>query len=385
MPPVLSQPVVAVIFEGGRPRTSLDEEMVAVRKAVVLDTIEKMGRVADIDEVILCTNYGDLAEGARALGAWVDFRRKKFHFGQRLLDVIERYGLQNVIYMGGAAAPLLDETDLRFLAGELKQRKNVVIQNNVQSPDVVAFTPAQVLASLPLPDNDNALGFVLRDVGLERVLLPNSARVNFDIDTPTDVMVLRLVGKAGARTAQVLESLDWDDSRLRAAWAVLEQPGAEVIVAGRVGPSLVTYLNMNIPVRVRVFSEERGMKALGRQDRGEVRSLLGLFYDRLGGRELLSCLAECGQALFCDSRVLFAHWRRRVTDWDRFQSDLGRYDLVKDPVVADFTRAVAEAPFPVVLGGHCLVSGGLWLLAEALLHKIPPWPRDQLRQRESTH
>lgn len=363
----LRQPVSVVIFEGGRPRTPVEEEMACVRKAIVLDTIEVMGRAGVIDEVILCTNFPDLASEAASLGARVDFKRRRFQFGRRLLDVIERYRLENVIYLGGPAAPLLTEEDWGLIASELRRRKNVVLQNNVQSPDIIAFTPARALAAVPLPDSDNQLGLVLRDLGMERVLLPNSARVNFDVDTPTDALILRLSGRAGPRAVRALDRLPWDDGRIRRAFEAMKVPGAEVVVAGRVGPSVVSYLNMNVPLRVRVFSEERGMKALGRQCRGEVVSLLGFLHDRVGSREFFSLLSSCGHAVLMDSRVLFAHWKKDFDEWDRFQSDLGRADLVKDAGLAEFTRAAVEAPVPVVLGGHCLVSGGLWLLADMLL------------------
>jgi hypothetical protein len=364
---LLHQPVSVVIFEGGRPRSSIEEEMAAARTAVVLDTIETIGRAGEIDQVILCTNFSDLAHEAASLGAVVDFKTRKFRFGRRLLDIVERHRLSNVVYLGGPAAPLLEEEDWRFVARQLRQRKNVVLQNNVQSPDIIAFTPAQALAAIPEPESDNEMGFALRDLGLERILLPNSARVNFDLDTPTDMLILRVTRKGGRRTMRVLDGLSWDDSRIRSVQQVMVTPGAELVVAGRVGPSVVTYLNMNIPLRVRLFSEERGMKALGRQRRGEVVSLLGFLYERVGAREFFSLLARCGQAVLLDSRVLFAHWKKDFSDWDRFQSDLGRYDLVKDDALVEFTRGALESPIPVVLGGHCLVSGGLWLLAETLV------------------
>lgn len=363
------EPVTVVIFEGGRPRGDLAEQLAAVRRAVVLDTIETIQGVPEIEEVILGTDLPDLAREAASLGARVDFRAGEFHFGRRLLEVARRYRVNRLIYLGGPAAPLFGKEDWRFLALLLKSKENVVAQNNPQSPDVIAFAPARALEAIPCPASDNELGFALRDLGLERILLPNSARVNFDLDTPADALVLKVVGKAGPRAARVLAELDWDDSRLREAQGVLSLPGAEVVIAGRVGPAVVNFLNANLALRVRVFSEERGMKALGRQRRREVVSLLGFLWERVGGREFFSFLARCAQAVFLDSRVLFAHWRRRLTDEERFASDLGKYGRVRDPLVAEFTRAAIEAPVPVVLGGHCLVSGGIWLLAEDLLEK----------------
>lgn len=360
-------PVSAVIFEGGRPRTSIEEEMATLRKAVVLDTVETLFRCGGVDQVILCTNFRDLAEEAAALGAQVDFQTRRFRFGRRLLDVVERYRLARVIYLGGAAAPLFREEDWCSLAERLRRGRNVVLQNNVQSPDIIAFNPAEALFRIPAPASDNELGLALQQVGLERILLPNSPRANFDVDTPTDALILRYSRRAGWRTMRVLDRLAWDDTVIRRAHQVMATPGAELVVAGRVGPAVVTYLNTNLPLRVRVFSEERGMKALGRQRRGQVVSLLGFLCERVGTREFFSLLAQCGQAVILDSRVLFAHWKKEFDDWDRFHSDLGRYELVRDGGLAEFTRAARECPIPVVMGGHCLVSGGLWLLAEMLV------------------
>jgi len=36
----------------------------------------------------------------------------------------------------------------------------------------------------------------------------------------------------------------------------------------------------------------------------------------------------------------------------------------RDPFLRDFTRAALEAPIPVLLGGHSLMSGGLMALNE---------------------
>src|SRR6185437_7376806 len=76
-------------------------------------------------------------------------------------------------------------------------------------------------------------------------------------------------------------------------------------------------------------------------------------------------LADLGNAAFNDSRVLCNHPRINPSPSDRFYSDLLRPDAIEDAIVRDFTRAAANAPIPIVLGGHSLVSGGLWTLIDA--------------------
>jgi hypothetical protein len=95
--------------------------------------------------------------------------------------------------------------------------------------------------------------------------------------------------------------------------------------------------------------------------------VLGLVLDREGPAALGVILAGLGDAAIVDSRVLLAH--RLGADeaaWpppeDRFASDLLLHEQVEDAWLRDLTRAAADAPIPVLLGGHTLVGPGLRLL-----------------------
>jgi hypothetical protein len=362
----LEQPkVTAVVFEGGQARTSLDLVLRDIRKQVVLDTLSKLCRAPEVDQVLLVTNYDGLASEAAEF-ALVDFEPngRRFHFGSRLRQVIVKYGLENVIYMGGAAAPLISPDEFSQIALALKRSRNTVIMNNVQSADLVAFTPARAIDEIELPDNDNSLGNLLRGIGMSRMLVPNSGRVNFDIDTPTDILILGLHPDCGAHVSRAIASLDWPRDKLNEAIEILRDDSREIAVIGRVGPSVIQYINANMVHRMRVFSEERGMKALGREERGEVVSLLGFMMEELGPCKFFEYLSSVCDLAFIDTRVIFAHLQKQVSDWDRFQSDLGRFQLIENQWVKEFTRSAWESPIPVILGGHSLVAAGLWILAE---------------------
>jgi hypothetical protein len=86
------------------------------------------------------------------------------------------------------------------------------------------------------------------------------------------------------------------------------------------------------------------------------RGLVGFFED----------LAGMADAAIIDSRVLFAAKDIHPDAADRFASDLFWIDTIRDSWLRDFTQAAAEAPLPVILGGHSLVSGGLYALAEII-------------------
>lgn len=366
---MLQPKVTAVIFEGGQAKTELDRVISGIRKEVVLDTAEKLAGVKEIDEVILVTNYADLARRAGELGVAADLEAEgaPFHFGCRLREVIVGHGIENVIYMGGAATPLLTGKEFGDVAVSLKRERNLVIMNNVQSADLVAFSPARAIDEIELPDKDNPLGNLLREIGMRRVLIPNSGRVNFDLDTPTDILILGMHPQCGPRAKKAISDICWSREKIDAAFEVLREPSREVAVIGRVGPAVIQYVNANMVHRMRVFSEERGMKALGREERGEVVSLLGFMVQDLGPEKFFKYLATASDVAFIDTRVIFGHLGKQLSDWDRFQSDLGRYDLVQDEWAREFTRCAYSAEIPVVLGGHSLVAAGLWLLAEMIV------------------
>lgn len=360
--------VTALIFEGGQPRPGVEQVMADLRKLVVLDNLEKLSRVGTIDQAILVTNYPDLAQQARELGVLVEAPLPgPFHFGRTLKSIIHARGLENVLCMGGAAAPLIRPEEIACLTGLLRERKNVVVVNNVQSADIIAFTPARAIDRVELPAEDNFLGHLLREAGLQRVLLPNSAWINFDLDTPADLMVMALLPGLGRRTAEGLRRLNLDLSRLALVKKLLLIKGSELGLIGRVSPAVVSFINQNFEARVRVFSEERGMKALGRAGRGEVISLIGLVLERLGPAAFITYLSRVCQGALFDTRVVFAQLAPGLTDEDRFYSDLGEHERIGHPFARELTRAAGEAPIPVVLGGHTLVYGGLWALAETVL------------------
>ncbi len=367
---ILSEPVTAILFEGGQPRRGPDQVLADFRKLVVLDNLEKLTRVPEIDQVLLVTNYPDLAvEAAEMAVAVVTSPPGPFHFGRVLQALIHGRALTHVICMGGASAPLVSPREFGNLAGLLKQGRNIVVVNNPQSADIIGFTPAGAIDRIEPPRDDNFLGHLLREAGLECILLPNSASVNFDLDTPADLMVMALLPRAGPRAAAGLRGLGLDLGRLKRFQQLLAVKGAELGLIGRVSPVVVSFLNQHFEVRVRVFSEERGMKALGRLERGEVMSLIGLVIDRLGPTEFFAFLARVCSGVLFDTRPVLAQLAPGIGEADRFHSDLGQSDRIAHPVVRELTRAALEAPIPVVLGGHTLVYGGLWALAEASLER----------------
>jgi len=248
----------------------------------------------------------------------------------------------------------------------LAEGENIVIANNYFSADLVAFTPGAALQRIDLPMADDLLPRLLHDqAGLESRPLPRSSATQFNIDSPADLAILKLAGGAGAHLSRFLAEFEADLAPYRHLMSRLVDPEAEVLLAGRVGSQVWSYLESETACRIRMYSEERGMQAAGRDTSGEARSLLAFHLREVGCQRFFAELAELADAVCIDTRPLLAHLGVQATRPDRFWSDLGCAAKIEEPFLREFTEAAQQAPVPVLLGGHSLVAGGLMLLTEA--------------------
>jgi hypothetical protein len=332
--------------------------------------IDKALATGAFASIVVSTNDLDLAEalvGRPSVVVELDPRDKSFHFGRYLQGLIAKYGLERVVYLGGGSAPLLSVSDLGELAERVRAADRLFVANNFYSVDFCAFAPASALLDLEPPTKDNELGWLLgQGAGLPAHELPRKTATMFDLDTPVELLILGMHPDVAPHTRAYLDGLALDRTRIEAAGQIFTQRLGQALIAGRVNSKTLAYLERESACRTRVFSEERGMRADGRIERGEVRSLLGMHMQTVGmERFFQEVLPELGQAAFLDDRVIWVHcgvWPRQS---DRFCSDLMDPEPIRDPFLRRFTEAALTCPIPLVLGGHTLVSGGLYVLIEA--------------------
>lgn len=362
----MAEGVSVVIFEGTAAASPVEEMINSVRRALLHDNLIKLSRINGVEEIFLITNDPALAGMACDTGAEMILNRRHpdtFHFGGELKRLIIERRLKRVFYLSGAGCPLITVAEMEEICEKLAHRSSFLYANNIQSADIVAFTVPANFASANLQAMDNSLAMTLRDeCGMELELMPQTLGLLFDLDTPADVLILGAGPFGGPRAREVLDSLALDYARLERAKAVLGDSYRDVALVGRVGAPIIERLNALLKLRLRVFSEERGMKALGRLERGEVRSLLGFLIEEAGLKQFFAYLAQVADCAFIDSRVLFAHQGYGFSDRERFLSDLGHWEQIEHPWLKDFTRLAVHCPIPVLLGGHSLVSGSLWAL-----------------------
>src|SRR2546430_4103213 len=302
------------------------------------------------------------AKGAAILPA----RTQPFHFGQELSRIVQEKRLDRVCTIGAGAGALLTAPDLAALREELESSEAVVLSNNSYSADLVAFAPASALDAIDLPATDNPLPRRLhQQAGLSLRQLERSAATLLDVDTPTDAALL---ARHPACPPELRSLPAWQDvlaGRIDALMRLVTTPEKELLVAGRVGAPVWTFIETQTACRVRMLAEERGMQAAGRDTSGEARSALGFLYEKIGPREFFARMHELCDGMLFDTLVLFAHLAWRPGAAERFASYLFMSDRIQAKPLREFTEAAREAAFPLLLGGHTLVSGVLWTMVEA--------------------
>jgi hypothetical protein len=389
----MNDDITLVVMAGGGGGTPVEQAVAGACRAAARDTIERALAADVASRIVVATDRAEWANSLSDLPVQIDLEpppapspvpggragggAAPFNFGRRLAGVIERHSIRRAFYLGGGSAPLMDGGTLRAVADAIRHDDGLIVTNNIHSSDWAAFAPAEV--AVRLADelrSDNSLGWILsRMGGLDAREWPRSAATQFDLDTPTDLVIaglhstpFSLQGRRagdegiGPHLYAHIALLGWDDSHVRAAAQALMTPAKHVILAGRVPQSTWTYLESHTMCWIRVFSEERGMRASGRLSGGLVRSLLADYLALVGLERFFGEMGELADAMFLDSRVILAARKSWPLPADRFNSDLRRPDEVADPFLRDFTAAALAAPIPIVLGGHSLVAGGLLAL-----------------------
>jgi CTP:molybdopterin cytidylyltransferase MocA len=336
--------------------------------AAARDTLERAAGL--FDRVIVATPDREWGASLRDLGVEPDFDPPglPFHFGRRLADLVTRLHPDRIVYTGTASAPLLTRDDLAAIAEAARTAQSSVIANNIHSTDWAAIVPAQSIADLSdRLHSDSALGWVLsQEGGLTPQLWPRSSAGLLDIDTPIDALIAAQHPNAGQGLRAAVTKSGWSAERIEAARRVLATPAMRLTLIGRVPSWSMSLLEQKTQCWVRVFSEERGMRASGRLAAGGVRSLVGNYFEAVGARQFFATLADMSDAALIDSRVMLAARNIWPDDADRFASDLLMPDAIADSFLREFTRAAADCTLPILLGGHALVTAGLWAMLEGI-------------------
>ena len=361
--------ITLFLLVGGWGRSDVERALDGAHRAAARDLLEVLLRTGMIGRAVIATDDPAWGETLTDLPVEVDIDPpgEPFHFGRRLAGLIGRCGASRVLYSGGASAPLLSVECWTKVLARLAEAERLVVTNNLHSCDWVGFVPAVEMMSLVAQEtNDNAVAWALaneRDLPVES--RPPSAATRFDLDTPADLLIAQSHPGMGPHLRRFLDGLGWEAPQLDGVLSAMNREGGSLAVVGRASAAAWAALERATSCWVRVFAEERGMRASGRQERGEVRSLLADYLELVGIEGFFDELADLADGVLLDNRVILAARRLWPSTPDRFYSDLYRWDKVGEPFLRRFTRAAAGARVPVMMGGHSVVAGGLMALVEA--------------------
>lgn len=352
------------------------ERMVAaVRRAAASDSLDALRRVPQVDRILLAGPKSELTaltipEAVSPIFE-LDAPNAPFHFGERLSAIVDKHGLSRVLYLGAGSMPLMPQAELSAVIRQISEASDrVAITNNVHSADWAAFNHAESFHEIARwIERDNMLAWRLREsAGYAVSSLAPSAATRLDIDTPFDLQALALYSHTSDNTREVLERLrpDLNLARLQSALKVLSTPGSRVTLIGRVSGVAAELLASKAHCWTRVFSEERGMVASRRWADRQVFSLVADHIDRVGLEEFTAQLARVSDLVLWDTRVYLAHHNRWPPAQERFASDLGHPNQIADGRLRRLTEAALRAQVPIMLGGHNVVSGGLYMLLQIM-------------------
>ena len=354
---------IATIFHAPAGKTEPECAVEGARIASATALIRRLHR--HVDEVLVVTPPG-AAESFARLDVQVlpSDTGAPFSFGQVLRTLAHDHGADGLLYFGSGSAALLSTELLESLVGFAQQPEPGALLNNVYSCDFAAISHAtSTLDATPdeaLPSSDNGLGFALSDAGIVCRTLRRSLETDFDIDTPTELVLLRASDRGAVELRRCLDALPFKIPQLVALCDRLCDRDAVVYLSGRINPATWAAFELDVACRTTGTIEGRGMRATGD---ARPRLLQGVLQQD-GPIAFFDRLAQTADAAILDTRPLLAVGASLPPASDRFASDLFLHEAIADPAWRAFAEAAAAARIPVLLGGHSLVSGGLRLLAE---------------------
>ena len=366
------------------PLTPVESAMDKLLRLAAVSTLQVAGATVLFERMLVLTNDYSFKppEGVELLFDNEISSSGTFDFGYSLSRVAQLLPAKDVVvYAGAGAAALFSANEWQSLINVLEEEPEVVTANNFFSADIIGWKPAEAINKLvarnELPDSDNNLAWSLcqrADLVWRQILPGNSRtfRTIFDIDTPTDGAALKIWldnnSEAGLLKEFLSEEKAFPTRNAHAFLCELSHFESKVLVSGRVSGGVHRLLETRAHGQTRILSEERGMRASGREAKGLVKSLAGLLLEKVGPHRFFSQLAELSTAVAIDTRVLFAHLKYNFSRADRFNSDAFNPEGINDTYLREFTYAAVEVQqktgLTVLLGGHSLIAGDLMLLLE---------------------
>lgn len=375
----MQQQAVGAILTHGHLGNTPEQELVEQARLAVLSNHVTALRNAGVHHIVVATDAIPLLrkELEQQPDQWIETPHVGFDFGRTLKEAISSLSLSACIYLGSGAGPFLHRKDYDTLVAWAKRPTASVLLNNLYSTDFASIAQANTLLGLRLPRIDNTLGIALTDQNVACRSLPRNLRTQYDIDTPTDVLLLGATGWGDEEfRSRCRQALAVDTSSVEAILDNLTDRSARLWLYGRANPATWAWFQDKTACQTTGVIEGRGLRGYSTGSSGiAVCRPCGATFSRGDWNQFFDSLAEHVSAAILDTRPLLAIGSRSASTADRFRSDLLRADRIRNHEWKAFTRAARASSLPLLLGGHNLMSGGLYLLGRAC------WKRRNVERR----
>ena len=291
--------------------------------ASTLDLVDKGEKAENIGRIIVSTNSNSIMEGLSGDSrVEIEKTEKDFHFENEFEKILIKYKPESLLYFSGGSGVLLDAGDIDSFSNLLIERKGAIIANNFYSSDFVGLNPADKILDIGIPNRDNMLGWKSRQAGYSPFELKRNAKTQYDLDSPLDLIPLSITAAAEGRLGEAIDCLSFEHNEIEQILPLLTDAQSSIKIAGRIGSTTWKYFEKCAACETNIVSEGRGLFASGKLDRSEQKFVTYGLLERMGYKNMLEYLLGDSDALFLDTRVLFAGkgiWPEKP---DRFWSDL---------------------------------------------------------------
>lgn len=360
-----------VIFEGGIPEGAVEGWLSDIRSRMAESLLDSALQTGAFDEAVLVTDKQLNVPASVKVISSKAFA--PFHFGKVLKHVLEGVRPGGFCYFSGGSAQLMGPKGILSFADAVKGSNGAIVANNAFSADFFGCADKSPFLVDDLPSADNSVPIYISDhYGVKLNPLPFSVEASFDVDTPTDALILsqaagcpEIVRQAALMKIDGLPAgrLELAAGRLAHIKALMRKDFSDITLAGRVGPASIIELNRLTRCRYRLFSEERGMRSFGRDEEGTARTVFADLFKEKGASGMLELIMSQTEGFLFDDRVLFAAMRAKPKAEERYLSDLLAWELMPEGIPRQLAKAACEID-GICLGGHSLVNSGAVAIAK---------------------
>ncbi|MGC8928068.1 MAG: hypothetical protein ACP5QK_09105 [Myxococcota bacterium] len=321
----------------------------------IINTLRE-GRI--FDKIILQTNKRERYKNLREI--IVEDTSNIGNFGERIEWVFSRFKGCSLFYTGSGSSVFLRPDDIKRYLSHLK--RDSIIANNLYSADYFFIYTSKKRLNIRDIKTDNTLPKILIERnGFYGIEIRRDEFSLFDIDGPLDLLALKISEKGGVHLRKFLSITRLSNKNLKRALRNFTERDAEVLFWGRISEFLIQFLRYRTACRTKFVVEGRGLVSQGGK------GFYSIFFDafnRVNKRFLFEKLPYYCDALFLDSRILFAHSQIVVNKEDRYALDMLDYKRIFDTNIKNLCKMALSSEIPVLFCNHSFLNSGIPLLID---------------------